>query len=82
MSAAEDAYRLAWAMNRVRSVPPPNSDEPPPAPFVPLPPRVYDTLSQSSDHFQGAEWHVVFRGRRPGVYPAWLVITTAIHLYF
>jgi hypothetical protein len=24
-----------------------------------------------NDSFLGAEWHVVFKGKRPGVYPAW-----------
>ena len=25
----------------------------------------------ASDDFLGAEWHVVFKGKRLGIYPAW-----------
>ncbi|KAF7985448.1 hypothetical protein HWV62_5191 [Athelia sp. TMB] len=69
--AAEQAYRLAHALNHVRTIRPAGVIGPPPPPFVPLPPRVYDALSRASDQYLGAEWHVVFRGRTPGVYPAW-----------
>jgi len=28
-------------------------------------------LASAEEIFLGAEWHVVFKGKHPGVYPAW-----------
>jgi hypothetical protein len=42
-------------------------------PGGPMPEALMQAFSVASDDFLGAEWHVVFKGKRPGVYLAWLV---------
>jgi len=36
-----------------------------------MPEATMTAFAASAEDFLGAEWHVVFKGRRPGVYPAW-----------
>jgi hypothetical protein len=38
---------------------------------LPVPYTIMNAFASSSDTFLGAEWHIVFKGLRPGVYPAW-----------
>jgi len=39
------------------------------------PERIMQAFASASDNFLGAEWHVVFKGSVPGVYPAWYFIS-------
>lgn len=64
---AERAYTLAYALGAVRRLgryehlaPP----APPPASFI-------AALELVSDDFLGNEWHVVYKGKQPGIYPSW-----------
>ena len=41
------------------------------APASPTPEAVMAAFSAASEDFMGADWHVVFKGKRPGIYPAW-----------
>lgn len=68
---AERAYFLAYALGCVRALPGRNSTAPLPLIAAPTPLPLLHSFSQVSDDFLGAEWHVVFKGRCPGVYPAW-----------
>lgn len=68
---AERAYFLAYAMGCVRSLPVINNGRLPPA--APTPAAVMTAFDTVSDDFLGEEWHVVFKGRQPGYYPAWFV---------
>lgn len=68
---AERAYLLAYAMGCVRSLPARKNGALPPA--APTPVAVMTAFDAVSDDFLGAEWHVVFKGCRPGYYPAWFV---------
>lgn len=64
---AERAYTLAYALGAVRRRGPNNPRTPataPPAAFL-------AALHDVGDDFLGAEWHVVYKGKRPGVYPSW-----------
>ena len=71
---AERAYVLAFAMGSLRILPRREaSADTGPAPGGPTPEALMQAFSVASDDFLGAEWHVVFKGKRPGVYPAWLV---------
>jgi hypothetical protein len=36
-----------------------------------MPPEVMDAFQATDDNYFGADWHVVFKGRTPGMYPAW-----------
>ena len=47
-----------------------NMDQQASAPATPMPDVLMDAFALALDDFLGAEWHVVFRGKRPGVYPA------------
>jgi hypothetical protein len=38
-----------------------------------MPEAMMESFAGADDDFLGAEWHVVFKGKRPGVYPAWFV---------
>jgi hypothetical protein len=69
---AKRAYVLAFAMGtlctlRARH----NASCQVPAPASPMPDAMMSTFTLALDDFLGAEWHVVFKGKRPGVYPAW-----------
>lgn len=68
--AAEKAYCLAYAMGCVRVLPRYRNGRPPAA-AVPVPEAIMRELSSAPEDFITAEWHVVFKGKRPGVYPAW-----------
>lgn len=70
---AEQAYRVAYAMGAVRRLYPRGVPAPALEPAVPTPDELMDAINATSDTFLGAQWHVVFQGRRPGIYPAWYV---------
>jgi hypothetical protein len=71
---AERAYVLAFAMDSLRILPRREaSADTGPAPGGPTPEALMQAFAMASDDFLGAKWHVVFKGKRPGVYPAWLV---------
>ncbi|KAF7980386.1 hypothetical protein HWV62_38178 [Athelia sp. TMB] len=70
--AAQQAYLVAYALRAVRILPPDNApDGWVPSAAIPTPEAVMGAFAASSATFLGAEWHVVFKGLRPGVYPAW-----------
>ncbi|KZP12465.1 hypothetical protein FIBSPDRAFT_961411 [Athelia psychrophila] len=69
--AAEQGYILAYALGCVRSLPPRGSTDPPPPAAAPTPAAVLAAFTAVSDTFLGTDWHVVFKGLCPGVYPAW-----------
>lgn len=68
---AEQAYIVAYAMGCVRSLPRRGSTDRAPDPAMPTPTAILDAFGAVSDDFLGAEWHVVFKGKAPGIYPAW-----------
>lgn len=69
---AERAYLLAFALGCLRTLPPHRPMvNVPLAPACPTPEALMEAFSQCDEAFLSAEWHVVFKGRRPGVYPAW-----------
>lgn len=75
---AEHSYLLAYAMGCVRTLRPRNNGTsavgaPPviPASAIPTPAAILEAFAQAPVDYMGAEWHVVFQGRAPGVYPAW-----------
>lgn len=68
---AERAYVVAYAMGCVRSLPRRGSTERQPDPAMPTPAAMLDAFGAVSDDFLEADWHVVFKGKAPGVYPAW-----------
>lgn len=65
---AERAYALSYAIGAVRTVNPCGA---PGAPAAPMPPALMNAFEETDDDYLGADWHVVFKGRTPGVYPAW-----------
>lgn len=73
---AERAYVLAFAMGCVRIRTADCNANPSPA--APIPRALVDAFELVSDDFLGAEWHVVFKGRQPGVYPAWYIVSVFI----
>lgn len=75
---AETAYILAYAMGLVRSLARRGESTTPPPPSAPTPAAVLDAFRAADSQFLGPEWHVVFKGRSPGVYPAWYVIFSEI----
>ena len=69
---AERAYVMAYALGAVRALPPwGNANEQVPAPAAPMPDAIMYAFATASNTFLRAEWHVVFKGLRPGVYPTW-----------
>ena len=48
-----------------------NMDQQAPASITPMPDVLIDAFASALDNFLGAEWHVIFRGKRSEVYPAW-----------
>lgn len=71
---AQRAYILAYALGSVRvrlhRGDPRAGDY---APAAPTPEALMEALEFVDDDFLGAEWHVVYKGKRPGVYPSWQV---------
>ncbi|KZP20364.1 hypothetical protein FIBSPDRAFT_954731 [Athelia psychrophila] len=68
---AETAYIMAYAMGLVRSLPRRGDRTAPPAPSAPTPAAILEAFRAVDEQFLGPDWHVVFKGRSPGVYPAW-----------
>ena len=69
---AERAYILAFSLGALRVLPPcGGAVQQALAPAAPTPEAVMAAFADASDDFLGVEWHVVFKGKRPGVYPAW-----------
>ncbi|KZP24363.1 hypothetical protein FIBSPDRAFT_888829 [Athelia psychrophila] len=64
---AERAYVVAYAMGCVRSLPRRGSTERQPDPAMPTPAAMLDAFGAVSDDFLEADWHVVFKGKAPGV---------------
>lgn len=58
-------------MDAVRILPPRGQSYAFHAPPAPTPEAFMDALQHVDDDFLGQEWHVVYKGKRPGVYPAW-----------
>ena len=80
---AERAYVLAYALGSVRVLQHPNDPTAgAPAPAAAMPMDVMRAWEQVSDDFLEAEWHVVFKGRRTGVFPSWQVRISFVFLYF
>ena len=69
---AERAYVLAYALGSVhvlkRCRDPSTST---PAPATPMPESMLEAWAEVADDFLESEWHVVFKGKTPGVYPTW-----------
>jgi hypothetical protein len=38
-----------------------------------MPPVIMEAFEDADERFLEADWHVVFKGKTPGVYPAWYV---------
>lgn len=74
LEEAERAYTLAYALGCVVARPRRGSTLPPLAPSVPTSRQLLEAFSEADENFQGAAWHVVFKGKCPGVYPAWSVL--------
>ncbi|KIM89859.1 hypothetical protein PILCRDRAFT_84703 [Piloderma croceum F 1598] len=69
---AERAYVVVFALGALRTLPARHDAiQLAPAPAIPTPEAIMAAFASASDDFLGAEWHVVFKGKRPGVYPAW-----------
>jgi hypothetical protein len=69
---AERAYVLAFAMGALRTLPARlNTGQPELGPAIPMPEALMTAFASASGSFLGAEWYVVFKGKRPGVYPTW-----------
>lgn len=73
---AERAYLLAFAMGCVRVRTADHTRGP--AMAAPTPAAVMRAFADIPEDYLGAEWHVVFKGRCPGVYPAWYSFTYSI----
>lgn len=69
---AERAYTLAYALGAVRVLPGPGSLVfGTPAQAQPTPEALMNSMASVCDNFLGHAWHVVFVGRRPGLFPSW-----------
>ena len=68
---AERAYVVAFALGALRILPRRGDTSQTPAPAIPTPENMMEAFTNTSSDFLGADWHVVFKGLRPGVYPAW-----------
>ena len=62
---------LAHAMGAVRTLPRRGSAAVGPSPAAPTPQAIMDAFASMPDDFLGADWYVVYKGKRPGLYPAW-----------
>jgi hypothetical protein len=68
---AERAYILAYTLGAVRLIPSANSSNLSTSQARPTPEAFVNALEDVADDFLGENWHVVFKGKRPGVYPSW-----------
>lgn len=68
---AERAYVLAYALGAVRVLANAGGDVQRNADPNPTLEAFMRVLRDAPDDFLGQEWHVVFKGKRPGVYPSW-----------
>jgi hypothetical protein len=69
---AECAYVLAFAMGTLRVLLARHDiGQEVLAPAMPMTKAVMAAFALASDNFLEAEWYVVFKGKKPGVYPAW-----------
>ena len=68
---AERAYILAYALGAVRIIPSADGSYLHGSQALPIPEPVMSALGHVADDFLGSNWHVVFKGKRPGVYPSW-----------
>jgi hypothetical protein len=67
----EYTYVVAFAMVTLHVLPPQENSQLAPLPITPMPPAVMAAFSLTSSDFLEAEWHVVFKSKRPRRYPAW-----------
>lgn len=70
---AEVAYVLAYALGTVRVLPNRAGQALQTHVAQPTPEAFMTALERVDDEFLGMRWHVVFKGKRPGVYPSWYV---------
>jgi hypothetical protein len=68
---AERAYVVAYALGALRVLRARGDASQALARAIPTPDAVMRAFAAASDAFLGAEWHVVFKGLRPRIYPAW-----------
>jgi hypothetical protein len=75
---AEQSYLLAGTLGCLYIL----SRDPstPRAPAKPISEAVMAAFCASSDDFLGSDWHVVTKGRCPGVYPAWCILSSDLAL--
>lgn len=68
---AECAWTLAVALGGVRALPPRGSIVGVAA-AAPIPEPIMQAFDEiNNDNFLGSTWYVVYKGKRPGVYPSW-----------
>lgn len=66
------AYVLAYALGAIRVVPDREGRFLQADAAAPTPEEFMDAMDAiDDDDFLGMKWHVVFKGKRPGVYPSW-----------
>lgn len=67
---AQQAYAFAYAIGAVRVLSP-HGAGPASAPAAPIPAPIMQAFEECDSNFLGADWHVVFKGLTPGIYPTW-----------
>jgi hypothetical protein len=66
------AYVLAYALGEVCVLKHPDDPTPgSPAAAAPMPDEIITAWREVGDEFLGSEWHVVFKGKRMGLFPSW-----------
>ena len=69
---AECAYFFAFAMGTLHTLPARHDISKEVLMAVrPMPEALMTAFASASDNFLGAEWHIVFKGKRPGIYLVW-----------
>lgn len=69
---AEKAYVLAYAMGSVRVLKHPNDPTPgAPVAAAPMPETIMSAWAAADANFLEGHWHVVFKGKCPGLFPSW-----------
>lgn len=64
---------MAYSIGAVRVLSAHRSEGRATAPAAPMPPVIMEAFEDADERFLEADWHVVFKGKTPGVYPAWYV---------
>jgi hypothetical protein len=69
---AEKAYVLAYTMGSVRVLKHPNNPTPgAPVAATPIPETIMSAWAAADVNFLEGCWHVVFKGKHPGLFPSW-----------